>query len=319
MFRILVSTSSFNVRDNAALAALRDAGCEIVTNPHGRRLTEDEAVALLQGDVIGMVAGTEPLTRRVLEAAPALKVISRCGIGLDNVDLQAATERGIDVYNTPDAPSAAVAELALGLMLGVLRKIAEADRNIRAGKWRPLMGGLLGQRTVGVIGYGRIGRRVAGLVRAFGARVLAHDARKLPPETGVDFCGLDELLAAADVITLHLPSGPDTLHFIGRARIAKIKPGAVLVNTSRGDLVDEAALCEALAAGRLGGAGLDTFEREPYSGPLCQLPQVVLTAHMGSYAEEARSVMEEEAARNLLDGLTARGSIDRIAVRESKG
>ena len=319
MFRILVSTSSFNVRASAALAALRAAGCEIVTNPHGRRLTEDEAVALLQDDVIGMVAGTEPLTRRVLEAAPALKVISRCGIGLSNVDLQAATERGIDVYNTPDAPSAAVAELALGLMLSVLRKIAEADRNLRAGKWWPLMGGLLGQRTVGVVGYGRIGRKVGGLVRAFGARVLAHDARTLPPETGVDFCGLDALLAAADVITLHLPSGPDTLHLIGRERIAKIKEGAVLVNTARGDLVDEAALCEALAAGKLGGAGLDTFEREPYSGPLCQLPQVVLTAHMGSYAEEARSVMEEEAARNLLDGLAARGSIARPAVSEPKG
>lgn len=303
---IAISTSSFNVPASAALATLRADGFEIVANPHGRRLSEDEAIALLGPGVVGLIAGTEPLSRRVIGAARDLQVISRCGIGIDNVDLQAARERGIDVFNTPEAPSQAVAELAVGLALAALRRIAEADRALRQGVWKPLMGRLLGGREVGILGYGRIGRRVAALARAFGARVLVHDLREPERTPGIEFCTLDALLGSADLLTLHLASGPGTRHLINRERLARMKPGAVLVNTSRGDLVDEKALIEALESGRLAAAALDTFEAEPYSGALCRLPQVVLTAHMGSYAEESRAVMEEEAARNLLHGLRAR-------------
>lgn len=309
MPKIVVSTSSFNVQASAALAALRSSGFEIMTNPHRRRLSESEASALLADGVVGMIAGTEPLSRRVIGAARDLQVISRCGIGLDNVDLQAARERGIDVYNTPEAPSQAVAELAIGLALAALRRIAEADRALRQGAWKPLMGRLLGSCAVGVLGYGRIGRKVAMLARAFGARVLAHDLRESDRQPGIEFCTLDALLACADILTLHLPSGPATRHLINRERLARMKPGAILVNTARGDLVDEQALFAALECGRLSAAALDCFEIEPYSGPLCDLPQVVFTAHMGSYAAESRAVMEEEAAQNLLAGLRARKAI----------
>ncbi len=319
MPRILVSTSSFNVPPNGALEALYKAGCEVVLNPHGRRLTEAESIAILREGVVGMVAGTEPLTRAVLTEAPDLKVISRCGIGLDNVDLAAASALGIDVLNTPDAPSAAVAELTLGLMLSALRRIAESDRALRAGQWRPLMGRLLAHRTVGVLGYGRVGRKVAALTAAFGARVLAYDVVPIESKAGIESAMLDELLAASDIVTLHLPASTESRHLINERTLGQMKTGSILVNASRGSLVDEAALFQALSSGRLASAALDTYEREPYSGPLSGLPQVVLTAHMGSAAEEARAHMEEEAVRNLLDALGRHGLLGTPAAVSAAG
>ncbi len=309
MPKILITTSSFNVAAAASLARLKSAGFEIVTNPFGRKLTEDEVAALLDAEVVGMVAGVEPLTRRVLAGAKGLKFVSRCGIGLDSVDLIAAKDCGIEVTNTPDAPSIAVAELTLGLILDLLRQISQADRQVRAGKWKALMGGLLAARTVGIVGYGRIGRRVAKLVQAFGAKVLATDAAAVAPDGVAEICSLEYLLAQADVITLHVPSQKTGGHFMDAQRIAAMKPGALLVNTARGGLIDEAALVQALQNGHLAGAALDTFETEPYAGPLAGLPQTVLTAHMGSYAAEARGIMEREAADNLVQGLVARGLV----------
>jgi D-3-phosphoglycerate dehydrogenase len=304
---ILVTTSSFGSAAQAELAELRRAGYAIVLNPHGRRLGEEEVGALLGPDVVGMIAGVEPLTRRVLAGAKGLRVVSRCGIGLDSVDLAAARELGIEVLNTPDAPSAAVAELTLGLALAALRRIALADRQVRAGLWHPLMGRLLASQVAGVVGYGRIGRRVAALFAAFGCRVLACDPAARAAASGVTLCALDELLAQADIVSLHVPLEPGTARLIDAARIARMKKGAILVNVSRGGLVDEAALHAALAEGRLAGAALDVFEREPYAGPLAGLDQVVLTAHMGSAAEETRAVMEREAAQNLVRALAAKG------------
>ena len=169
------------------------------------------------------------------------------------------------------------------------------------------MGRLLAARTVGVIGYGRIGRRVARLVSAFGARALACDATTIGSDAIAEVCTLDRLLAEADIVTLHVPSQKSQTHFLDADRIASMKRGAILVNTARGGLVDESALVAALSDGRLSGAAIDTFENEPYTGPLTKLPQVVLTAHMGSYAEEARGIMEREAADNLVRALVTHG------------
>jgi D-3-phosphoglycerate dehydrogenase len=310
--KILITTSSFNLAADS-LARLQDGGFRIVVNPHGRKLSEDEVEALLDAEVVGMIAGTEPLTRRVLAGARNLKVLSRCGIGMDNVDFAAARELGIQVFNTPDAPTAAVAELTLGLMLDALRGISCADRQIRAGTWKARMGGLLGARTVGIVGYGRIGRRVAKLVHAFGARILATDVASLETDGVAEICSLERLLAQSDLVSLHLPSQKDAGCFLDAARIAAMKPGAVLVNTARGDLVDEEALLLALQDGRLAAAALDTFGKEPYAGPLAGLPQVVLTPHMASYAAESRATMEREAVDNLLKGLAACGL---LAARE---
>lgn len=306
MNKILITTSSFKT-DVPAVRRLADAGLGIVTNPYGRKLSEDEVAALLDDEVIGMIAGVEPLTRRVLAGAKNLKVVSRCGIGLDSVDLAAARELDIAVLNTPDAPSIAVAELTVGLILSQLRRIAEADRQIRSGQWKALMGGLLATRTVGIVGYGRIGRRVARLAHAFGARVLAADALACEPDGVAEPCSLERLLAESDVVSLHLPPQSDGRPVLDASHFAAMKPGAMLVNAARGGLVDEAALADAIRAGKLAGAALDTFSEEPYQGPLRELSQVVLTAHMGSYAEESRGIMEREAAENLYAGLARCG------------
>lgn len=226
---------------------------------------------------------------------------------MDSVDIDAAAELGVWLKNTPDAPAAAVAELTLGMMLSVLRRLPEADRGIRSNRWNPLMGRLLSAQTVGLIGFGRIGRRVARLVRAFGARIIVYDKQQLSPEEGVEFRSLDDVIGTADVLSLHVPYAQDMHHFLDRERIAAMKPGAVLINAARGGLIDEEALLNALQAGHLSGAALDCFEAEPYSGPLAALPQVLLTAHMGSYAREARNLMEQEAVDNLLQGLAAQG------------
>lgn len=310
MRNILISTSSFSVPGNKALAKLATAGFSIVLNPYGRRLTEHEAKELLAAPgLVGLIAGVEPLTRQVLAGAQALQVISRCGIGLDSVDLVAANEFGMLVSNTPEAPAMAVAELTLGLMLDMMRRIAHADRNIRAHAWKQLMGNLLAAQTVGIVGYGGIGQRVARLVKVFGARVLVCDNRPVEAEVGIELCDFKVLLAESDIVSLHLPYTPKNHHLLNAATLGQMKHGAMLINAARGGLVDEAALCVALKEGRLAGAALDCFENEPYDGELTQLDQVVLTAHMGSYAQESRLLMEREAADNLLQGLKAKGLI----------
>lgn len=308
MGTILTTTSSFKERDNDAVARLQAAGHTILFSPLGRRLTEDDAIALFaEHDPVGVVAGVERLSARVMDAAPALKAIARCGTGLDSVDLEAAKARGIAVSNTPGAPALAVAELAVGHILSSLRRIAEADRLIRAGNWTALSGGLLGARTVGIVGFGRIGRRVAELIAPFGGRTLATDPLAEPAAAlahGATLVPLDTLLAEADVLTLHAPPGAVR---IDAAALERMKPGVILVNTARGDLVDEAALAAALKSGHLAGAALDVFADEPYAGPLTDIPNVTLTAHMGSYAAESRALQEREAFDNLVADLARLG------------
>lgn len=293
---ILITTSSFNT-ELPQIGALARAGFEVRTNPYGRKLSAEEASALLTNDIVGMIAGVEPLTRTVLSGASNLRVISRCGAGLDTVDLAAAQDLGIRVCNTPDAPAAAVAELALALMLACLRHVPIQDRAIRAGRWDRPMGGLLGARTVGLIGYGRIGQRVARLVEAFGARTLYHDMAH--PKS----LAFGDVLAQADIVTLHRPYEEADRHLINANALAGMKKGAILINTARGGLVDESALAESLRSGHIGAAGFDVFEQEPYLGSLAGIENVVMTPHIGSYARETREMQEIEAAENLVKHL----------------
>src|SRR3989338_8296319 len=186
MDKILVSSASFDLENNAALMSLKKSGFEILMNPYSRVLSEDEVLALVQDGVVGMIADLEPLTRRVLAASKCLKVISRLGTGLDNIDLNAIEEYQIQTYTTPEAPVQAVAELTLALILSVLRRVTEADRDLKSGRWKPLMGRLLSHRNVGVIGYGRIGKRVAELLRAFGAKVLVTDKQPVDTEGEIE-------------------------------------------------------------------------------------------------------------------------------------
>jgi D-3-phosphoglycerate dehydrogenase len=299
--KVLITTSSFGQPKEL----VEKAGYAVALNPHKRKLTEAEVTALLaEHKPVGMIAGVEPLTAAVLEAAAShLKVVSRCGVGLDSVDLAAASRLGIKVLSTPDAPSPAVAELAVALMLDCSRKVSEADRALRAGKWQALQGRLLGDKTVGVLGLGRIGSRVCRILSGFGCSVLGYDPAESAGVPGVDKVSFDEVLAESDIVTLHLPITDGTRHLIDAQRLSKMKKGSILINCARGGLVDEKALADALASGQIAAAGLDCFENEPYTGPLTSLPNVVLTAHMGSAAQECRGRMENEAALNLLGGL----------------
>lgn len=303
--KIVITTSSFGEHDAAPLERLRRAGHEVVLNPHRRKLTEDEAIALL-ADADAVLAGVEPLTRRVLAAAPRLRVVSRCGTGVDNVDLAAARERGIVVARTPDAPALGVAELTLALMLDALRGVARADRSVRAGGWERPMGRLLTGRAVGIVGLGHVGRHLARLLAPFDARILAHDPQQddaFARAHRVSYVDLDTLLAQSDVVSLHLPLVPATRGLFDAKAFERMRAGSILVNTSRAEVLDEAALADALAKGRPAHAALDVFSVEPYAGPLARLPNVTLTSHLGSYAQEVRVRMEAEAADNLLDAL----------------
>ncbi len=307
--KILITTSSFDIEAAEPLRALESAGAEIILNPHGRKLSEDEAVALYgEHDPVGVIAGTEPVTPRVLDAAPSLKALARLGVGVDSVDEAALESRNIPLSITPDGPVAAVSELALGLMLSVLRRIPEADRKVRAEGWDKMMGGLLGARKVGIVGAGRIGRRTAELARAFGAATIASDPLAQSTDD-LPIVPLEDLLEAADIVSLHAPALAETENLIGADALSKMKPGAILISVARGELVDEAALLDALKEGRLAGAALDVYRDEPYRGPLAKLKNVVLTTHMGSYAAEARAMMETQAAENLLSALKKSGVV----------
>jgi D-3-phosphoglycerate dehydrogenase len=306
--KVLITTSSFSLGNFAQAKSLHDAGISIEVNPHGRRLSEDEVAELVATDVIAILAGLEPLTDRVLSNAKSLRVIARCGTGLDSVDLQAASRLGIDVFNTPDAPTQAVAELTIAHMLNSLRHISTTDSNMRSGKWTPTMGSLLATKTVGLIGVGRIGSAVAKLAQAFGARVIGFDP-VVSSHNSVELLSLDEVLNQADIVSLHVPINDQTHHILNANTISRMKPGSIVVNVSRGGLIDESALHDALKSQHLSGAALDCFEDEPYSGPLLQIPGVHVTAHMGSYARETRDLMEVEASTNLVSGLRKRGLI----------
>ena len=299
--QVLISTSSFNLDNFAQLSDLKNAGVEVKLNPFATRLTEGQVIDLLGTDTVGLIAGLEPLTKNVLQSAKSLKVIARVGTGLDSVDLAAAKQLGITVLNTPDAPTKAVAELTLAHILGLLRNVSQADRQIRVGVWKGLMGSLLETKTVGIVGFGRIGKRVATLISAFGASVIISDAQlKQSDYPNVE---LDELCIKSDILSLHLPYSEATHHIINEKQISQMKKGSYIVNISRGGLVDETALLTALKSGHLAGAALDCFEQEPYEGELSKLETVQITAHMGSYARETRDLMEREASRLLVNAL----------------
>lgn len=297
--KVLIGTSSFAQADKAPLALMEREGIEVVPNPFKRKLTKDELTSLLRRDITGIIAGLETLDREVI-AVSALKVISRCGSGMSNVDVDAAADKGVLVYRTPDAPTNAVAELTIGALLSLLRGIPRMSHALRDRRWEKHLGVELAGRTFVVVGFGRIGRKVARLAAAFDCHVLAVDPFLEGVVDGVPVITMDEALAKADIMGFHA-SGEQEL--MGEAEFARLKKGCYLLNSGRGGLVNEQALAKALDQGTVAGAWLDTFVDEPYQGPLCDYPQVVLTPHVGSYSVEGRLRMEMEAAQNLIDGL----------------
>jgi D-3-phosphoglycerate dehydrogenase len=303
----LITTVPFGQQNRLPLELLESADIAYRINPLGRRLTEHE-LAEMVGDAEALIAGTEPITALVMSRAPRLKLISRVGIGLDSVDLLAAEERGIQVCYTPDAPAPAVAELAFGLMLSLLRSVHLANLQMHGGQWHRHMGRRLAEVTVGVIGTGRIGARVLRRIPAFGTpRVLVNDLKpdlKLVPELKLEWVDKEEIYRSADVITLHLPLTMQTRNMIGRTQLMQMKPDALLINTSRGGIINEPELTEVLKSGHLGGVAIDVFTHEPYKGELAAIPRCLLTCHMGSMSVDCRTRMEIEATEDAVRFLT---------------
>ena len=308
-FKVLITTVPFGERNAYPLVLMKEKGIHYTINPLGRKVTEDE-LAEMVADFDALIAGTEVISAKVMDRASRLKLISRVGIGLDGVDLLAAEQKGIQVSYTPDAPSPAVADLTLGLMLSLLRGIHKADALMHQGQWQRIFGRRLSEVQVGLIGLGRIGQKVLKQLLALGCKnILVNDLApnaEIAALEQVSYVDKETLYQQCDLVSLHVPLTSATLNMISAKELALLKPDALLVNTARGGIVNEAALYQALKEERLGGAAMDVFELEPYQGPLSEVANCLLTSHMGSMSVDCRTQMEieatEEAVRFLLEG-----------------
>ena len=297
----------------AGVRRLADAGCRVIYLPAGGGSAELEQIMAAEA-IDAVISRTVNLTARAIEACPTLKVVSRHGVGVTNVDVEACTRRGIPIYVTPGANAQSVAELAVGLMIAAARQIAWLDREIRAGRWSRAQDGIeLCGRTIGLVGFGQIGQRVARVCLALGMKVVAFD----PGFAGITrardveiVASLDEMLPRSEVLSLHVPLTARTRSMIGAPQLALMPHHAILINTARGEVVDEAALIAALQTGQLAAAGLDTMAQEPLpvGSALAALPNVILTPHVGGSTPAALDNMAADAAIHaigFLDGIPA--------------
>jgi D-3-phosphoglycerate dehydrogenase len=309
--RVVVTALSFGLSSPEPRVMLESRGIEIVPNVKGKPFTEEEMMSLIDERVVGLIVGTDPVTRYVMERGANLKVVAKHGVGIDNIDVRAATERGIYVTTTPGANTEAVADLAFALMLSAVRRVAPADAAVRQGKWPRLLGTEVAGKALGILGLGRVGKAVANRARGFSMRVLAHDVvidEQFCRKNGITPVGFEELLEESDIVTLHTPLTPGTRGMIGESAISRMKDGVVLVNTARGELVDLDALYKALLAGKVAAAGIDVYPKEPpdIAHPIFALENVVFTPHLGAYTREANYLMGVMAARSVIDAVEGR-------------
>lgn len=305
---------------DSGIKLLQDKGYEVVVDEvaKDRAATKEEVLAGVKGADALLSVLTEKIDAEIMDAGlPTLKIIANYAVGFDNIDLEAARQRNILVTNTPGVLTNTVAEHTFALMLAVARRIPEADRFTRAGRytaWGPelLLGTDLSDKILGIVGLGKIGSRVAHhAVKGFGMKVLYYDPKPNPEfekEYGAVFtASVDDLLPQCDLVSIHVPLLPETKHLINAERLAKMKPTAYLVNTSRGPIVDEQALADALKNGKIKGAAIDVFENEPQVVPeLLELENIILTPHIASATEETRQAMSKLAAENIIEALEDR-------------
>ncbi len=306
--KILVTPTSMQEgKENKAIDRLKDFSGDLIYNPYGRPLTQEELIPLLK-DCDGYIAGLDEITKKVLSQCGKLKVISRYGAGVDRVDLAAARENKIIVTNTPGVNAVAVAELAFGMILSLARKITFLDQKTRNGEWVRSTGMELKSKTIGILGLGAIGKDLARYAQGFSMNVMAYDPyinEAYAKENNITVASFEQVIESCDVISLHLPLTDKTRHLIDRDVIGRMKRGALLVNTSRGGIIDEDAAYEGLKDGHLGGLALDAFEAEPpKQSPLFQLENVVVTPHTGAHTKEATQNMADLAVENLIQVLS---------------
>jgi D-3-phosphoglycerate dehydrogenase len=306
--RILVTPRSLTVEPHPDVERLKGSGFEIVYSTAGAMPTEEELISLVPG-CVGWLAGVEPVTPKIIEAAENLRVISRNGVGIDNLPIDVLNERGVQVMIAEGANSMGVAELTIGLIFSALRSIPLSDAGIKSGGWPRMRGAEIHERTVGIIGCGAIGREVARMVIALGARVIAFDPARPNldlPSQAFAYTEVNDIVANAEILSLHCPLPRDGSTFLDRERIFASKEGQVLINTARARLVDEDALIEALDAGHIGCYATDVFEQEPpVSLRLAAHRRVIATSHIGGFTAESVDRATRIAADNLLAALKA--------------
>jgi len=315
--RLLVTPTSYGKNDSRLKTELEAQVGEVIYNPTGKPLTSEELAGLLPG-VDGYIAGLDVIDANALKSADRLKVIARYGVGFDNVDLDFAQQKNIIVTNTPGANSVSVAELALALMLALARQIPEAVESVHQGKWPRYAGVSLEGKTIGILGLGAIGKQLARRLTGFDCTILAYDPfadSKYARENGIELTEIDEVISRSDFVSLHLPLLAETRGLVNDSFLNKMKRGAFLVNTSRGEVVDETALLKALQNGHLKGVGLDAFTLEPPDpqNPLLALPQVIATPHLGAQTDGATSNMGWMAMRDCLAVLRGEQPVFRVS------
>jgi D-3-phosphoglycerate dehydrogenase / 2-oxoglutarate reductase len=315
--KALITTVPFAEKSLVPLELLKASGVDYLVNPIGRKLKEDE-LAEMVSDFDVLIAGTEPITDKVMSCASRLKMISRVGVGLDSVDLLAAERHDIKVSYTPDAPGPAVAELTLALMLSLLRFVHVSNAQLHRREWCRHFGRRISEVTIGIIGAGRIGRRVLTHLAGFGnPRILVNDINpdaKFTSELKFEWVGKEDIYRQADLISLHVPLTMHTKNMIRTEQLSIMKSDALLINTSRGGIINEKDLVEVLNSGHLAGAAIDVFQSEPYDGPLAEIERCLLTSHMGSMSIDCRTRMEIEAteeAVRYIDGRPLVGEVPR--------
>lgn len=313
--KILITPRSFASSSDKAIKMLTARGYEIQRNNTDQPYKKEEMLNLIK-DIDGIIIGIDELSTEIIERADKLKVISKYGIGLDNIDINMATNKNIIVTNTPQANVDAVADLAFGLILSLARRIPEADQKTKSGKWEKIIGKSVWDKTLGIIGLGKIGKQVVKRAQGFQMNILVFDLikdKKFAQRYGIKYVNLEKLLQKSDYITIHIPLNNATRGMISYNELGKIKKEAFLINTSRGGIVDEQALYKALRNNQLKGAALDVYSNEPPVGsPLKELDNVIMTPHIGAYTEEAIENMGMQAAQNLIDVLEGRKPKNRV-------
>ena len=310
MSKVLITTVPFSDKDKRPIELLNNENIEYVINPIGRKLKEDE-LADMVADFDVIIAGTEAITDRVMARARNLKLISRVGVGLDSVDILAAERRGILVSYTPDAPAPAVAELTLSFMFSLLRHTHIANLQMHRGEWNRHFGRRISEVTIGVIGLGRIGGRVLNMLSGLNhPRILVNDIQSslVAGFKGLNFTAVEKeiIYREADLISIHVPLTELTKNMISYNELKQMKRGAMIINTSRGGIINEKDLATIMNEGYLAGAAIDVFEQEPYNGALSEIENCLLTSHMGSMSIDCRSRMEIEATEEAVRFLTGK-------------
>ena len=302
MSKVLISITSFSELDSKAREMLEENNIESTSNKENIKLTESKLLDLVS-ECDAIIAGTEKISEKVISSGKKLKIISRVGIGVDNIDLLSAKKNNVKVSYTPDVPAPYLAEMTIGIMLTMLRNLHISNLNMHRGIWSRYFGRSISNSTIGIIGYGRIGKNITNKIQSLTPKkILIYDILSDIDlnEKNLEWASLDRIFKECDLISIHLPLNSSTYNLIKKEDLLKMKSNAIIINNSRGGIINEESLYDVLKSGHLSGAAIDVFENEPYTGKLLEIDNCLLTAHMGSMSVECRSEMEIQAVEDVI-------------------